>query len=87
MYHVVIKAHIDKIFRKLSRKNPKQMQIIYKKLAEVCKNPYRYKPLKKPLQSKRRVHIDSSFVIVYSVDEDNKTITVEEYDHHDNMYK
>lgn len=87
MYSVRSKKHVDKIFLKLSKKNPKQLSIIYKKLEQIVKNPYHFKPLKKPLKGKRRVHIDKSFVLVYYIDEKKKEIVLEDYDHHDNIYK
>lgn len=87
MYSIRSKKHIDEIFSKLSKKNPKQLKIIQNKLEEIIKNPYIYKPLKKPLQNKRRVHIDKSFVLVYSIDEKNKVVILEDYDYHDNIYR
>jgi mRNA-degrading endonuclease RelE of RelBE toxin-antitoxin system len=35
----------------------------------------------------RRVHIDKSFVLVFSIDETEKTVIIEDYDHHDKIYK
>jgi len=50
MYNLEIKPTADKIFKKLAKKNPKQMKIIYKKIREIRQNPYhRYKFLRKPL--------------------------------------
>ena len=87
MYSIKSREHVDKIFSKLAKKNPKQLNIIQNKLEEIVKNPYNFKPLKKPLQGKRRVHIDKSFVLVYSIDEEDKEIILEDYDHHDNIYR
>jgi len=39
------------------------------------------------MQHLKRVHIDKSFVLVFSVDESNKKVIIEEYDHHDRIYK
>jgi len=36
---------------------------------------------------KRHVHIMGSFVLVYSVDEARKTVVLEDYDHHDKIYR
>ncbi|MFQ6056597.1 MAG: type II toxin-antitoxin system mRNA interferase toxin, RelE/StbE family [Methanosarcinales archaeon] len=70
MYFLDLRKHVDKIFKKLSKKNPKQLKIINNKILEILENPYRYKPLKKPLQNKRRIHIDKSYVLIYSIDEE-----------------
>jgi len=32
------------------------------------------------------MHIDKSFVLVFSVDENRKHIIIEDYDRHDNIY-
>ena len=87
MYSLVIKEHLGKVFGKLSKKNPRQLDIIKTKIQQILENPLHFKPLRAPLQNKRRVHIDKSFVLVYSVDENTKTVVLEEYDHHDNIYK
>lgn len=34
----------------------------------------------------KRVHIDKHFVLVFSIDKESKTVTLEDYDHHDNIY-
>ena len=59
-YELHIKPAIDKIFFKLGKKDPKQLWIIRKKLAEVCENPHRYKNLRAPLNAWKEVHISQS---------------------------
>ena len=86
MYNFELREELEKKFKKLSKKNPKQLKIIGKKIREIIKNPHHYKNLRNPLQHLKRVHIDRSFVLVFSVDENNKIIIFEDYDHHDNIY-
>ncbi len=86
MYGVDPRPHLDKIFLKLSKKNPEQLKIIYKKVEEIVENPYRYKNLRAPLNYWKGVHIDKHFVLTFSVDENSKTVTLEDYDHHDHIY-
>ena len=78
--------HLEKLLSKLAKKNPKQLMIIRNKIKEVIKNPQHYKNLRRPLQHLKRVHIDKSFVLVFSVSEETKTILFEDIDHHDNIY-
>ena len=87
MYTIKTTSRIDKIFLKLCKKNPKQIGIITQKVEEIVKNPYRYKNLRAPLSHLRRVHMDKSFILVFSVDETSKTVILEDYAHHDNIYK
>ena len=83
MYSFDIKEDIDKIFGKISKKDPKQFEAIYKKIAEVIENPQHYKNLRSPLQNFKRVRVGKSFVLVFSVDEENRNVLFEYYDHHD----
>jgi len=88
MYDLEIKEEADKIFKKLSKKNPKQLKIIDKKIKDIRKNPnHVYKFLKKPLQLFNRVHIDKSFVLVFKIDRPRETIVIYYFDHHNNVYK
>ncbi len=78
---------MDQIFKKLAKKNPRQLEIISNKLEEILEDPYRFKPLSNIMKGFRRVHIDRNFVLVYSIDEQNKTVILEDFDHHDNVYR
>ena len=87
MYKVDPRPNIDKIFFKLARKNPKQLEIIYKKVSEIIKNQRRYKNLRSPLKHWKRVHIDNHFVLAFSINEETKTVILEDYSHHDRIYR
>ena len=87
MYSIYYKPHIDKIFRALSKKNPKQLEIIYKKMEEIVEDPHRYKNLRVPLNNWKRVRIDRHFMLTFSIDEKTKTVILEDYEHHDKIYK
>ncbi len=85
-YGIVISEIADKTFAKLAKKNPKQMNIIIKKVQQIIQNPCHFKPLRGDLHGARRVHIDSSFVLIYEIDENNRSIRILDYDHHDVIY-
>ncbi len=88
MYSLKVKEEADKIFKKLSRKNPKQLRIINKKIFQIRKKPnHRYKFLRKPLQTFNRVHIDKHFVLIFKIDHIKNTIIVYHFDHHDCVYR
>lgn len=86
MYSIVNTARIDSIFKKMSNKNPGQLEAITKKLEEVVENPHRFKPLSNVMKGLRRIHF-GNFVLVYSIDEKNKTVILEDFDHHDKIYR
>jgi len=86
MYSYELRKSVEKAFLKLAKKSPVQLLAIEKKIDEIRKNPQHYKNLRRPLEHLKRVHIDKSFVMVFSVDENKKHIIIEDYDHHDNIY-
>ena len=67
MYSLDIKPDVDKIFSKLSKKNPKQLEIIFKKIKQIVENPQHFKPLRGDMHGARRAHIDKSFVLIYEL--------------------
>ena len=86
MYDLEIKPSADKIFKKLAKKDKEQLRRINSKIQQILEDPYRFKPMRVPLDGYRRVQI-GSFVILYDIDESNNTVTIWNYDHHDNVYQ
>lgn len=86
-YLLDISSKANEKFRKLSKKNPKQLEIINKKIKKIQEFPQYFKPLSYDMKGTRRVHIDKSFVLTFEIDEQNKVVKVLDYDHHDNIYK
>jgi len=86
MYSYELRKSVEKIFFKLAKKDPKQLEIIEKKIKELIQDPNHYKNLRRLLQYLKSVHIDKSFVLVFSVDENKKLVIFEDYEHHDKIY-
>jgi YafQ family addiction module toxin component len=84
MYDCALRKTVEKTFFKLATKNPEQLERIHNKIEEIKRDPHRYKNLRSPLQHLKRVHIDKSYVLVFSVDDYNKLV---DYDHHDRIYR
>jgi len=87
VYRLAVKENLDKKFKKLQKLNKETLRLIDRKVQDILEKPYRFKPLRKPLQNKRRVHIGGSFVLIYEINEKEKIITLLDFDHHDNIYK
>jgi YafQ family addiction module toxin component len=87
VYRLAIKEKLDSKFKKLQKKDEEMLRLIERKVQDILEDPYRFKPLRKPLQNKRRVHIGGSFVLIYEVNEEEKMVTLFDFDHHDNVYK
>ena len=86
MYNLEVRESVDKIFKKLFKKDKVSFEYINKKIKEIRESPYHFKSLRTPLQNYRRVHI-GNFVLIYSIDENKKTIIIEKYKHYDEAYK
>ncbi|QII11278.1 hypothetical protein KsCSTR_18990 [Candidatus Kuenenia stuttgartiensis] len=57
MYKLATKESLDKKFKRLQKKDKEMLRLINRKVQEILADPYRFKPLKKPLQNKQRVHV------------------------------
>ena len=75
---------------KLSKKDPKKVEIINKKIKEIINNDTetinRYKNLRYNLKQFKRVHIDRHFVLTFKVEAERNFILFVDLDHHDNIY-
>lgn len=85
-YSLEIASKLDEKFKKMRRRERKKLGIIDKKVKEILENPLHYKPLRGDLHGARRVHIDASFVLIFEVDENKKTVRLLDFDHHDRIY-
>lgn len=86
MFDLEIEDNVIKVFKKLSKKNPQQLEAINKKIEQIRNNPKQFKPLKWPMINIRRVHI-GSFVLVYEIYEKENLVKLLDYEHHDKIYK
>lgn len=87
MHKLVVLPVVDRAFKKLAKKYKAQLLAVYKKISRLQENPFIGKPLHFPLQNMRRAHVFKSFVLVYDIQEKEKTITIRAYEHHDNAYR
>ncbi len=85
-YSLELSKKLDRKFAKMARKEKHRLEIIWKKVGEIRENPNHYKPLRGDLHGRRRVHIDSSFVLIYRVDEEHQAVRLLEFEHHDKAY-
>ncbi len=85
MYSLEIEEEVYKAFKKLAKKDKKQLEAINRKIEQILTDPLQFKPLKHPLEGLRRVHM-GSFVLIYEVLESPKIVRVLKYKHHDKAY-
>jgi YafQ family addiction module toxin component len=85
LYDLELEEEVYKEFKKLAKKDKNQLETIGKKIEQILTDPLQFKPLRHPLEGLRRVHI-GSFVLIYEVRENPKTVRVLKYKHHDEAY-
>ena len=85
MYRLEIEEEVLKAFKKLRKKDVKQLEAIRKKVDQILNDPLQFKPLRHPLEGLWRVHI-GSFVLVYEVCHKTNTVRLLMYKHHDEAY-
>jgi YafQ family addiction module toxin component len=89
MRKFLVENNLKKIISKIYKRDKIMYESLLKKMNEIitCENVEHYKNLKKPLQSYKRVHIRSSFVLLFRYDKFENKIFFYDFDHHDNIYK
>lgn len=86
MYLDIYSEEITKKMSKLKKKDKKHYTTIRKKMDQILANPqHRYKDLHYSMKGIKRVHI-GHFVLVFVIDHTKKTVSFEDYDHHDTIY-
>lgn len=73
-------------YRKRCSKDAGFRQAVDQKVSQIRENPLHYKPLRKPLQGLRRVHVMGSFVIVFEPVEKRHVVRLMRLAHHDEAY-
>jgi len=87
MYGDFYSEEISKKLSKLKKKDPKNYSIVRNKMDFILANPdHNYKFLHFDMKGVQRIHI-GHFVLVFVVNHNNKTVSFEDYDHHDVIYK
>ncbi len=89
MREAEIKPHLQKILKKLSKKDKVSYEAVIKKISEVVNSPNveHYKNLRYDMKDKKRVHVAGSFILVFSYDKSNDFLSFIDYDHHDKIYE
>jgi mRNA-degrading endonuclease RelE of RelBE toxin-antitoxin system len=87
MFKLAIKESLDRKFKRLLTKDKEMLRLIENKVNDILADPYRFKPLRKPMLNKHRVHGGGPFVLVYEINEKEQLVTLLDFDHYDNIYK
>ena len=85
-YTIQLDATLETTLQKLKKKDSSLYKRVVHKIIEVSENPEMGKPLRNVLRGKWRVHI-GSFVLVYTISQDNKMVIFIAFEHHDKIYR
>ena len=87
MYLDFYSVELTKKLAKIKKKDPVEYSQIRKKMDSILADPaHSYKFLAHDMKGLNRVHL-GHFVLVFKIDHGNKTVSFEDYDHHDTIYK
>jgi len=86
MYALEVKEGVDRTFRRMAKKDRTRLEAVARKVEEILEDPHRFKPLRAPMQNRRRVHV-GPFVLVYEIDEGRKAVILLDLAHHDDVYR
>jgi len=87
----LITQELEKTIKKQKKKDLPTFIALYKKITEIINSDedsiQHYKNLRAPLNEYKRVHINKSFVLIFSFDKNSKKLVFHELTHHDQAYK
>ena len=87
MYRDFYSEEIIKKLAKLRKKDPAEYSQVRKKMDSILLDPnHNYKFLTHDMKGFNRVHL-GHFVLVFRIDHQKKTVSFEDYDHHDTIYQ
>lgn len=75
----------DRVVTSLKKRKPSLMPPLLKGIDKIAVDPELGKPLGNILRNRRRIHIASSFVLVYEITP--TVIRLLDFDHHNKIYK
>ena len=85
-YTFIFLPKCERIIEKATRKNPILEKVLTKKINEIILNPTHYKPLRYDLAGERSVHVLKSFILKFTIDEQNRKVIFIFFGHHDKAY-
>ena len=87
MYQDFYSEEITRKLAKLRKKDKVQYSQVRKKMDLILADPnHSYKFLTHDMKGLNRVHL-GHFILVFKIDHQDKTVSFEDYDHHDVIYK
>ena len=89
MRNFFLEENLKKTIEKIAKKDKILYDALMKKMEEIlsCSDVNHYKNLKRPLQEFKRVHVKSSFVLIFKYLQSEDKVVFYDLDHHDHIYR
>jgi len=81
-----VSPEFERDYRTTCRRNAGFRRAVDTKVLQILEDPTRFKPLRAPMQGLRRVHVASSYVIIFEADLTRKAVRFLRLAHHDEAY-
>lgn len=84
-----IEEGLKKKIAKMFKKDRQRYDALMKKIDEIlnCEDVEHYKNLRSPLQHLKRVHINSSYVLLFKYVRSEDLVVFYDFEHHDKVYR
>lgn len=86
-YSLEVSSQFASDYRQHCEKNAAFKEAVDGKVAQILEMPDHFKPLHAPMQKIRRAHVFGSFVLLFKIIEDKRTVRFLRLAHHDEAYK
>jgi YafQ family addiction module toxin component len=86
-YQLAVSKKFKVQIEKFQKKDRTLYDSLMKKIKEISNDPHHYKPLRHDLKGFYRVHIEKSFVLIFTIEENNGLIKFIDIKHHDEIYR
>ena len=88
MREFCVEEELKKKLNKLFKKDKALYEATMKKIEEIihCEDVDHYKNLRAPLEKFKRVHVKSSFVLIFQYKREEDSVVFYDVDHHDFIY-
>ena len=77
----------ERDYKKLCARNAAFRRAVDRKVEQILAQPLHYKPLRAPLAGVRRVHVATSFVLLFEAHEERRVVRLLRLAHHDEAYE
>jgi YafQ family addiction module toxin component len=87
LYQPAVSKKLKVQIEKIHKKDRVFYDSLMRKIKEILNDPHHYKPLRHDLKGFYRVHLEKSFVLIFTIEENNGVVKFIDLKHHDQIYR